>query len=223
MNPEIIQTRAHQLLDLHPVPGASTQGLTELLQRATPLRVVDGAELCREGEAGVAMYLLVEGRVRVTSADVRGQPRLLAVQEAPALVGHMALIDGSPRSATCTADGEVRALVVEKSTYHALLGERSPAGMTLRRLLLSSLVRQLSGANHELRQAVAGVPLDEEVIPVTVEDAPVHRAPPPVAAPSARESVEQPTAFGYLTEEDLLEVSSVLEGWKRGGLGPARR
>lgn len=254
MNREYLVSRAAQLIETHPYPSADADALSTLLERCQPLRLMDGAELCREGEPGNALFFLMDGSIEVWRRDNRGEPRVLARVDAPALVGHMALVDGSTRSASCSAIGHVRALVLDRQTYLAIMSELSPEGTALRRLLLSSLSQQLTGGNRQLRALVGGGDAEndleedleevevEPVDPETLEvEAPPHPAaavayaplpaPPPARAPLVLPGVAAPdrrapdpalegeslipSASELLSEEDLLEVSGILEGWKR--------
>lgn len=254
MNREYLLSRATQLIETHPYPSANADALCTLLERCQPLRLMDGAELCREGEPGNALFFLMDGSIQVWRRDNRGDPRALATVEAPALVGHMALVDGSTRSASCSAVGHVRALVLDRQTYLAIMSELSPEGTALRRLLLSSLSQQLTGGNRQLRALVGGVepeedleevdfePADPPTLEVNVEldvepdtelipeprplPAPPPAPRPPPAAPLAAPDYAAPqpplegespipSARELLSEEDLLEVSGILEGWKR--------
>lgn len=247
MNPEYLLTRAARLIETHPSPAADPEALARLLERCQPLRLMDGAELCREGEPGNALFFLMDGSVQVWRRDNRQQPRRLATVDAPALVGHMALVDGSTRSASCSAVGHVRALVLERAAYQALMSELSPEGTALRRLLLSSLSQQLTGGNRQLRALVGGGEAEEdlpelEVEPLEAETVEVSPVDPSgvfaaVASPSpaplgpntsngsapAYAGLEAnlqgenpiPSASDLLSEEDLLEVTGILEGWKR--------
>lgn len=234
MNRELLLERAQRLIDAHPFPGAEATALMSLLDRCQPMRLMDGAELCREGEPGSTMFFLVEGAIRVTRIDPRGQPRTLARLDAPALVGHMAVADGSPRSATCTATGSVRVMVLDRATWQSLMGEPSVEGSCLRRLQLSSLCQQLSAGNRELRTLLAGAELEEDLPEIDIDPAdpediePTIRRPPAVVIPVGpgiprdRRPVDTslygedplPDASSLLTEADLLEVSGILEGWK---------
>ena len=108
MNREYLVSRAAQLIETHPYPSADPGALSTLLERCQPLRLMDGAELCREGEPGNALFFLMDGSIEVWRRDNRGEPRVLARVDAPALVGHMALVDGSTRSASCSAIGSPR-------------------------------------------------------------------------------------------------------------------
>ena len=69
----------------------------------------------------------------------------------------MALIDKSKRSATCQALGEVEVVVIAEDVYQRLFDEPSAIGTTLRRLLLSSLCCQLTGANAYFRDLIGNL------------------------------------------------------------------
>lgn len=237
MNHEYLLNRAARLIETHPYPAADPEALATLLERCQPLRLMDGAELCKEGEPGNALFFLLDGGIQVWRRDNRGEVRVLASIEAPDLVGHMALVDGSTRSASCSAVGHVRALVLERAAYQAIMSELSPEGTALRRILLSSLSQQLTGANRQLRTLVGGgeheddlpelevEPLDTETAEVEVVPVPqaaVQTLPPATNSPdfSALEHDLQgenpiPSASDMLSEDDLLEVTGILEGWKR--------
>lgn len=134
---------------VQPVDLASAFG------NVAPLRLRAGERLCAEGEPADQLFLLLLGAVEVMRADGRGGQRQVDVQRAPTLVGHFALIDGAPRSATCCAVGEVGAVALDRATYERLLTEASPRGAALRRVLLVSLATQLAGANRRVQELVA--------------------------------------------------------------------
>lgn len=57
-----------------------------------------GDVLFREGEPGDGLYMVVKGSVRISKSSATGE-EALAVLEAPAFFGEMALIDNSARAA----------------------------------------------------------------------------------------------------------------------------
>src|SRR6266567_2870616 len=63
-----------------------------------PVRLAPGQTLFREGETGDCMYVLLEG-----SADVFVGEVLVESATPGALLGEMALVDSSPRTATVVA------------------------------------------------------------------------------------------------------------------------
>jgi CRP-like cAMP-binding protein len=110
--------------DLKRVPlfgGMTERALDAIAMLATELPVADGDAIVVEGEPGDAFYLVVEGTVDVTR---RGEPiRRLGVGD---FIGEIALVDGRARTATATAVGPVRTLVVRRDAFMELM-DRHPA------------------------------------------------------------------------------------------------
>ena len=96
-----------------------------------------GQVLCSEGDPGEALYVLEEGRLRVSRLTAAGQEAVLAVVEAPAALGELALLDGAPRDATVTAQGPVVVRQVPRAAFLALL-RAEPAAV-------EGLLRTLAG------------------------------------------------------------------------------
>ncbi len=71
-------------------------------------RLRPGEVLFREGDAGDAMYVVVEGRVRIGKHIPGAGEEALAFMERGDWFGEMALIDNQPRSAEATAHDERR-------------------------------------------------------------------------------------------------------------------
>ena len=67
-----------------------------------------GEELMRQGEASTAMYVILDGQVRVTRMHPDlSEPLLLATLGPGDVVGEMGVLDGALRSATVTATEDV--------------------------------------------------------------------------------------------------------------------
>lgn len=189
MHPHEARVQALLLLKQFPHPGASVDGVTGLLDQGYRMEFKNGEPICVEGEPAACMYLLTYGKVTVVKRDFSGRDRQVATMHAPSIFGHMSMVDSSPRSASCNADGIVTVVVIDRETYQRLITEPTPIGRTLRRLLLSSLADQLARGNRRLRELVGGdrveAPLEQQAHPVKV-----------------------------ITQEDIADVSSELEGWK---------
>lgn len=87
-------------------------GETELLAaKLRPVHLAAGAALVREGERGDDVFLVRQGEVEV----VRGEglaARVLSRQGPGALIGEIAVLTGSPRTATVRCATDVDALVI---------------------------------------------------------------------------------------------------------------
>lgn len=182
---------AQRLLDAQPAHGVAPHSLAAVFSSASINRLQDGHAICTEGDPGDAMYFLMKGSVRVQRRDPHGRMRELATIDAPALFGHMALIDNSPRSASCVSFNESIVATLDRATYNAVLSEPTTRGTALRRVLLASLTRQLVGANGRIADLIR----------------------PPEPPPDVTEEEYAPEDFD-VTQSEIMGVSSMLDGWK---------
>ena len=153
---------AAKLLAAIPGAGQNLRATVALLRACKARVLADGEVLCREGQNGDSVYFLVRGKLRVEST-VRDGARNLFLQEAPAMLGQLSLVDGSPRSATLAAAGEAELLVLPQTAWTMLYGAPTVAGGALRRLVLASLTGQLARASYLLNDMLPANKDDSEV------------------------------------------------------------
>ena len=96
-----------------------------------------GEVLFREGDEPTTAFLIESGSLRIT-ADRDGMPMLLSDLGAGALVGEMAVLDDSPRSATVTALSACVLTPIDRTQFAERLDAADPV---VRALLLSQLSR----------------------------------------------------------------------------------
>jgi divalent anion:Na+ symporter, DASS family len=86
------------------------------------VRLDDGDELVRHGEPGDALYVISHGRFGVFAPDgpSTGEHRLGTCGEGE-VIGEMALLTGSVRSATVRAEGEAEALRLHRQDFDRLV------------------------------------------------------------------------------------------------------
>jgi len=189
-------------LQRNPVHGVAAEALAAAFSRTALVRYGDRHIICAENEPGDAMYFLLQGKVRVRRKDSRGKPRDLATVEAPALIGHMSLIDGSLRSASCLCEGRAVVATLGIDRYRELMEEGSPAGAALRRVLCASMARQLVSANHGIRELIQRA----SALPTSS----TTRQP---LVPRAAHSTTL-TGDRDVSDAELLRIANVLEGWQ---------
>lgn len=78
-----------------------------------------GEEIFSEGEAGDALYLVLDGKVRVHKAD-----RVIAELGERECFGEMAILDAAPRSATVTAVSDLSLLKITREDFQEILSEK---------------------------------------------------------------------------------------------------
>lgn len=104
-----------------------------------------GEVLFHEGDRGEIMYLIREGKIKITKG--RGdEEKVLAVLKEGDFFGEMAIIDGSPRSAGAVAVTPVSLLVIDKESFKEKLRENP-----LIEYVLETLTRRLRTADEQIR------------------------------------------------------------------------
>lgn len=84
-------------------------------------RLRDGQAVFHEGDTGDGWYVLFDGTVEVTRRTPFGAPRSITVLQPPSCFGEMAVLDGSARSATVRARGEVVVFKFPRDPFQELL------------------------------------------------------------------------------------------------------
>jgi len=106
--------------------GLPPAALDALLAAGRPRRFPAGQVLYYEGDPGDALVLLEEGQLRISRVSPDGDETVLAVVEAPAALGELALLDDTPRDATVTAQRPVAVRLIPRSVFREML-RREPA------------------------------------------------------------------------------------------------
>lgn len=104
-----------------------------------------GDTLFNEGDKGEVMYLIKEGQIKITKGKGPDE-RVLAVLKEGDFFGEMAIIDGSPRSATATAISKTSLLIIDKETFKSKIRENP-----LIEYILETLTKRLRNADEQIK------------------------------------------------------------------------
>jgi CRP/FNR family cyclic AMP-dependent transcriptional regulator len=104
-----------------------------------------GDVLFKEGDRGKMMYLIREGKIKITKGAGE-EERTLAVLKDGDFFGEMAIIDGSPRSASAIAVTPASLLVIDEETFKTKLKENP-----LIEYVLGTLSRRLRTADEQIK------------------------------------------------------------------------
>jgi CRP-like cAMP-binding protein len=99
-----------------------------------PHRIPEGRKFIKEGDTENTdfMLLVLDGDVTVETVVVsRNEPITVSVLGPGSLIGEMGLIDGSPRSASCTALTDLRCAILTRRDLNRLLDEEPRAAAKL--------------------------------------------------------------------------------------------
>lgn len=108
-----------------------------IFRNAPDLREVPAGDvLFREGESGDAMFAVVEGTVHLKVGD-----RVVDQSGPGEIVGEMALIDQSNRSATAVAATDVKVAVVDRKRFLYLVQEHPTFALQVMEMMAARLRR----------------------------------------------------------------------------------
>jgi CRP-like cAMP-binding protein len=119
--------------------------LERLAKLATERNFTSGTEIVKEGEVGVAMFIITKGQVEIVKREGDREVQIGELKSG-GFFGEMALFENFPRSATARAKSDVNLLALTEWDLHAEL-RGTPEISTQ---LLKAVVRRLREANEEL-------------------------------------------------------------------------
>ena len=125
--------------------------LDQVLALSSERRVPRGAPLFQKGDAGSSMMAVLAGRVRVSSVSAEGKEITLNVINPGEVFGEIALLDGKPRSADCSAIEETVLLVLERRNFLPFLRRNEDLYLRLLAVLCEKLRRTSMALEVSLR------------------------------------------------------------------------
>jgi len=110
-----------------------------------------GEAIFHEGEPAESMYVVLDGKVRISKHIPGAGEEALSFLERGAFFGEMALIEREPRSATAVAHGgEAIVLGIPREVLRGLLDIEKVSSTRLLRLLCEMLARRLQELDEKL-------------------------------------------------------------------------
>jgi CRP-like cAMP-binding protein len=122
-----------------------------LHELGTTAEAAEGEAVLQQGDAADRVLVLTAGRCKVVASTPAGTHAVLGFRGPGALLGELALIDGSPRGAAVVAVEPVEMMVIGASVFRTYLAERPAASMAL----LAMLSRRLRDSDRRLAQFAA--------------------------------------------------------------------
>lgn len=112
-------------------------------------------EIFKEGDAGQDMYILVEGRVVIDiQLKVQSEKASVHTVEKGQIFGEIALVDGSPRSATATAVQNSTLIVLSGKDLHDLEEKNPRIGYVIMRNFSRVLCSRVRKSTSNLKASL---------------------------------------------------------------------
>ena len=122
----------------HLFAGLDPQTTAALLGRMARRRFDAEQHLCRQGDAGDSLYLIMDGLLEIW-LEQDGERRLIARLRPGDAVGEMSLLTGEPRAASVVAAVPSEILELDARTFAGILAEHP---IVLRNVALMLIERQ---------------------------------------------------------------------------------
>lgn len=133
-------------------PATVLQAISAAMQE---VHFAAGQVLCERGDPGHALYLITDGRLRISILAADGRELSFAHAVANDIFGEISVLDGSPRSAGATALSDVTAFSLSRSDFNALVDQHG----TLARSVIRFLCARLREVSDRLED-IALLPLE---------------------------------------------------------------
>lgn len=128
--------------------GVSTSELRAVAAVADELHFRHGDRIVSENEIGDALFLIVNGSVKILKAWMSDRPVELAQLAEGESFGEMSAIDEEVRSATVVANRDCDVLRISKDDLHEVLRESPQIAIELLRIF----VKRLRHADQQIEQ-----------------------------------------------------------------------
>jgi CRP/FNR family cyclic AMP-dependent transcriptional regulator len=148
-----VRVKSEDKVDLFRERGLSAAEMKLLATFSSEERFRAGSTIFREGEVGDALYIVLDGRVRISKFIPGVGEEALTVLDRGDFFGEMALIDDKPRSADAKAhEMDTTVLSVDRSTLNEILSMDPRASLQFLNLLCRMISRRLREINDKIVQ-----------------------------------------------------------------------
>ena len=120
----------------------STDALNELALHAEVRTIPEKEVIFVKGASGSELFAILNGRVKISSFSEDGKEIIFTILESGNFFGETALLDGQPRSATCTAIEDCQMVVIERDGFISYLEKHPSLAIHLLSLLSLRLRRK---------------------------------------------------------------------------------
>jgi CRP/FNR family cyclic AMP-dependent transcriptional regulator len=150
---QTVVIKSEDKVDLFKERGLSAGEMKLLATFSTEERFRDGSMIFREGEKGDKLYIVLDGRVRISKFIPGVGEEALTVLDRGEFFGEMALIDDAARSADAKAhEADATVLSIDRATLNEILSMDPHASLQFLNLLCRMISRRLREINDKIVQ-----------------------------------------------------------------------
>ncbi len=127
---------------------------TLVVDAMRPIAVEAGTVIMKEGQSEDVDYmaLLLEGQVRAESASqMPGEEVVISIISPGQLIGEMGILDGEPRSATCTALTDLKLAILSREALRGLVEVQPAVAARLLLAIAQAMADRVRESNRRFR------------------------------------------------------------------------
>jgi CRP-like cAMP-binding protein len=148
-----VTVKSEDKVDLFKERGLSAGEMKLLATFSSEERFREGSVIFREGEKGDKLFIVLDGRVRISKFIPGVGEEALTVLDRGDFFGEMALIDDKARSADAKAhEGDATVLSIDRATLNEILSMDPHASLQFLNLLCRMISRRLREINEKIVQ-----------------------------------------------------------------------
>jgi CRP/FNR family transcriptional regulator, cyclic AMP receptor protein len=126
------------------------EGTKALRAGVTDVELTRGDRLFDEGDSGDALYVVIDGKIKLTRTSVDGRENLISLMGPGEMFGELSLFDPRPRTMSASAVTDVRLAALAHDDLRTWLTGRPDVAMHL----LTALARRLRRTNEVMSDLV---------------------------------------------------------------------
>lgn len=177
------------------------------VQRSFPEKTV----IFEKGAPGNEMFALLRGRVKISTQSDDGKEIIFAILEGGDFFGEASLLDGHPRSATCTAIEPCEMVVIERRSFIPFLEHQPKIAIHLL-ALLSQRLRAVDELMEDINFFPLSVRLARKLLALAADHGNVVGTRTVVALPLSQHDL------GNMISVSRESVNKQLNHWVKDGL-----
>jgi CRP-like cAMP-binding protein/MinD-like ATPase involved in chromosome partitioning or flagellar assembly len=124
--------------------------LTKIARLLREQKISENGLIFNQGDPGDALYVVLQGRVRIATTDNFGREKVLAFYGPGEFFGDMAVLTGAPRSASATASTDVRLLQLRKDDFDVLVANNVGIMRGMLRVMIERQAAMNTRLSHEV-------------------------------------------------------------------------
>jgi CRP/FNR family cyclic AMP-dependent transcriptional regulator len=138
------------LKDIYLFESLNQEEIEKFLTVTEILSCKKGDVLFKEGDSSDTLYILVEGKIRMSKQVADVGEEALSILEKGDYFGEMGLLDDSPRSADAIANEDSKLLIVRRSSFLAFMEQNHDIAYKVLLTFLRRLCERLRETNEKI-------------------------------------------------------------------------